>query len=742
MNILGVLLQLLSIHYNRRICIAVPGYGLLLSYQISAVLEKDKPERKIYLLKDTLWQDYPRPQGIQPHTTVPAAESAPRDTSITLISDKEDDASFFRALESQGILLNAPQIEAVRHGTGPLLALAGAGCGKTTVLTARAGYLLSVRNIDPRQILLVTFTTKAAAEMKSRIAALPGISAAKARAVEARTFHSFGLLMLRRYGNLKEEIFGDARAQHAVLQRLRREIGSTSTTPPETLLATLSAMKLDGGSAEDLPKDTPEERDRCALLCRYEEWKQEYRRIDFDDILLRTDELLNDPHTLATLQERFQYVMVDEFQDSNRLQYGMVRKIADTHRNLMVVGDDDQTIYSFNGAKQEYILNFPQEYPGTKIIALDINYRSHPQILGLGTHIVTHNTARHHKVLKAGVAAGQAPRYLRPAHADAEADQVVQRLLEQQKQGIPLGDIALLHRTISGTRAIAERLLMEDIPFIQYGEAPVFYDHALIRPIMDHLRLSIKPRRMDALPGVIGPLYISRDAGMDHIMMKEQQQSKKYPLIHLYHWDRLKSFQRQQVKDRIVFLKKIKEMKPLYAIQEIRRVFYDKFASADFSGPATRHKDTIRETLDELESAAAKFATVEEMVKFADELSMKREKMTELLKQESPQGVHLMTIHRAKGLEFPCVYLLGASEGILPHEAALQDFAPEDVRAAQNMKGPDKEGILMKAALEEERRIAYVAVTRAKQELYVSSPAMHHGKTVAPSRFLIEAFKS
>ncbi|WP_052723659.1 ATP-dependent helicase [Paenibacillus wulumuqiensis] len=692
-------------------------------------------------MKDTMTKEALRPQGIPVHTPLPAAKPAPADTSITLVPDAAEDAAFFRALEQQGILLNAPQIEAVRHGEGPLLTLAGAGCGKTTVLTARAGYLLSVRKVDPKHILLVTFTTKAAAEMKSRIAALPGVTAKTARAIEARTFHAFGLLLLRRYGNLKDEIFGDARAQHAVLQRLRREIGSTSITPPETLLATLSAIKLEGGTADDLPKDTPEERDRCALLCRYEEWKQEHRRIDFDDILLRTEQLLQDPNLLAMLQDRFRYIMVDEFQDTNRLQYEMVRQLAAVHRNLMVVGDDDQTIYSFNGARQEYILDFPKEYPGTRIIALDINYRSHPQILGLGVKLIARNEARHDKTLQAGASVGQSPMYIRPAHADEEADEIVKRLKKQQTDGRSLGDVAILHRTVSGTRAIAERLLMEDIPFIQYGEAPVFYDHALIRPVMDHLRLSVNSRRMDALPGVIGPLYISRDAGIEHIMQQEQKQAKKYPLIHLFHWERLQSFQRQQVKDRIVFLKKIKEMKPLYAIREIRRVFYDKFASADFSGPATRHKDNIRETLDELESAAGKFATVEEMVKFADELSAKREQMIELMKQEAPEGVHLMTVHRAKGLEFPCVYLLGASEGILPHKAALQEEAPEDVKAGQSVTGPDPEGKLMQAALEEERRIAYVAVTRAKHELYISSPVMHHGKTVPPSRFLLEAFQ-
>ncbi|MFD1884609.1 ATP-dependent helicase [Paenibacillus wenxiniae] len=692
-------------------------------------------------MKDTMMKDSLRPQGVTLHTTLPAAAVAPSDTSVTLVPDSMEDSFFFRALEKQGILLNAPQIEAVRHGEGPLLTLAGAGCGKTTVLTARTGYLLSVRQVDPKQILLVTFTTKAAGEMKSRIAALPGVNARTAKAIEARTFHSFGLLLLRRYGQLTEDIFGDTRAQHGVIQRLRREINSTSTTPPETLLAMLSAIKLEGKTAEDLPKDTPEERDRCALLCRYEEWKRNYNRIDFDDILLRTEQLLENEGLLATLQQRFQYIMVDEFQDTNRLQYGMVDKLAQQHRNLMVVGDDDQTIYSFNGARQEYILDFPKRYPGTRIIALDINYRSHPQILGLGVKLIAHNEARHAKTLQAGASEGQSPRYLRPAHADEEADWIVQRLRQQQDDGYALGDIAILHRTVSGTRAIAERLLMEDIPFIQYGEAPVFYDHSLIRPVMDHLRLAVNPRRMEALPGVIGPLYISRDVGMDYIMSQEQKQAKKYPLIHLYHWERLQTFQRQQVKERIVFLKKLRELKPLYAIREIRRVFYDKFASADFSGPATRHKDTIRETLDELESAAGKFATVEEMVTFADELTIKREQMIELMKQADPQGIHLMTVHRAKGLEFPCVYLLGASEGILPHKAALQDEAPEDVKAGQGVSGPDPDGKLMQAALEEERRIAYVAVTRAKHELYVSSPAMHHGKTVPPSRFLVEAFR-
>ena len=233
------------------------------------------------------------------------------------------------------------------------------------------------------------------------------------------------------------------------------------------------------------------------------------------------------------------------------------------------------------------------------------------------------------------------------------------------------------------------------------------------------------------------PLYVSRDAGLEWIQRCEQQQAKKYPLIHLVKWDKLKPFQQEQVKERIKLIKSLHKLKPIIAIQEMRRQFYDKYMESGDPSIFTHYKETMLETLDEFEAAVKKFETVEEFIQFADELSRRHREMESLRRAQDSDAVQLMTIHRAKGLEFPCVYWIGASEGIVPHSTALRQDIPEDQKAALAMQQTDAE---LDMALEEERRLAYVAITRAKQYLYVTSPASHHGKPADVSRFLLEAF--
>lgn len=404
----------------------------------------------------------------------------------------------------------------------------------------------------------------------------------------------------------------------------------------------------------------------------------------------------------------------------------------------MVVGDDDQTIYTFNGARQESILEFDKVYPGARIVTLDINYRSDARILGLGSELVARNKRRRDKRLRAAGHRGDAPRFATPSNAEEEAAWVVNQICQQVEEGLhTYRDIAILHRTASSSRAVFEQLVLKDVPFVQHGASPVFYDQSLIRPLMDHMRLSLNPRAVDALPSALGPLYVSRDAGLEWIQRSEQQQAKKYPLIHLAKWDKLKPFQQEQVKERIKLIKSLHKMKPVIAIQEMRRQFYDKYMESGDPSIFTHYKETMLETLDEFEAAAKKFETVEAFIEFADELSRRHREMESLRRSQDSDAVQLMTIHRAKGLEFPCVYWIGASEGIVPHSTALRQDIPEDQKAALAVQQTDTE---LDMALEEERRLAYVAITRAKKYLYVTSPASHHGKPADVSRFLLEAF--
>lgn len=692
---------------------------------------------KVNLLNNLLFHNIPLGATGE---RIPQAVVASAQTSRELVRRDEDDSAFFRRLEEGGILLNLPQIAAVRHNKGPLLTLAGAGSGKTSVLICRTGYLLSVRGISPSQLLLLTFSNKAAAEMRERIALLPGVSTADASRLQARTFHSFFLFFLRRQG-LTQDIFSETRRQHILLKQIMRELGLPKDAyPPETLLTLLSSCKMNMGQLEDLPEGTTAEKEMKSILALYEQWKQDNFKIDFDDVLLIAYRMLKErPELLLELQMRFLYVMVDEFQDTNALQYELVKMIAHPQHNLMVVGDDDQTIYSFNGARSEFILEFEKLYPGAKVITLDINYRSGPAIVGLGNGIIRHNTRRRSKTLQAAKGSGSQPRYMRPQTADEEAQQMVEHILNEVSSGKrEYRDFAMLYRASSSNRALLELLLLRDIPYIDYGEGQLLYEHWLISPVVDHLRLSMNRRNFAAMENILPTLYMNREKGMNHIRQMEARQPKQGPLIHLLSMPGMEDFKGAKLRDRLDLIRNIRELTPLQAIRQIRTQFYDYFIEANERHQATLHRETLKEMLDELESSAERFDSIPAFLDLIDNVTERNEHHRQPGTKEQGNRIALMTIHKSKGLEFPVVFLIGASEGILPHSSALEGDRLKDRKIA--MAGNN--GASGIAALEEERRLAYVAVTRAKEELFISSPARHRGKKAEVSRFMLSAFRS
>ncbi|MFD1773814.1 UvrD-helicase domain-containing protein [Paenibacillus rhizophilus] len=677
---------------------------------------------------------HPVPPGASA-TRVPRAAAASAKTSRELVRGDEPDAGYFRTLERDGILLNASQIAAVRHGDGPLLTLAGAGSGKTSVLVCRTGYLLSVRRVSPGRLLLLTFSSRAAAEMRERIGRLPGIGGMELSGLQARTFHSFFLYFLRRQG-VRQEIFHETRRQHILLKAIMRELGLPKDAyPPESLLSLLSSCKMNMGDADSLPELTNADKEIKEILKRYEQWKQDNGKIDFDDVLLHAYRMLQErPGLLAELQRTYLYIMVDEFQDTNALQYELIRMIARPRGNLMVVGDDDQTIYSFNGARSEFILEFEQLYPEAKVITLDINYRSGPAIIGLGNGIIRGNTRRRPKTLRAAAPEGVQPRYLRPYTADEEAEAIVEYMVSAVEQGErSYGDFAVLYRASSSSRAVLERLLLRDIPYIDYGEGRLLYEHWLISPVVGHLRLTVNRRDFAAMEDMLPTLYISREQGMAHIHRMEAAQPKQGPLIHLLSLPGLADFRQTAIRERLDMLRHLRELTPLQAIRQIRSRFYDSFVLADERHQATLHRETLKEMLDELELSAGRFGSIPLFLDFIDEVTSRNEHHRLPGGTEQGDRVALMTIHKSKGLEFPVVVLLGASEGILPHSSALDAGRLKDRQTAEG-------GGEALALLEEERRLAYVAVTRAKEELLVSSPALHRGRKAPVSRFMLAAF--
>ncbi|WP_317969553.1 ATP-dependent helicase [Paenibacillus sp. CCS19] len=677
------------------------------------------------------------------------------DRSRAAASLAERDALFFQALAQQQIKLNDDQVQAVRHGDGPLLTIAGAGSGKTTTLACRAAYLMQVARVSPRHLLLVTFSRKAADEMKQRLAEIPGVPLRSAQSVEARTFHSFCLQLLRRSG-MRQAVLGDDGQQRITIKRLLRESGTSFDFEPESLLALLSSYKCRMLTANDLPEASPAEREIKRVLLRYEQWKQDGGMIDFDDLLLLTYRKLSaEPEMLTALQERFRYIMVDEFQDTNTVQYEIVRLIAGASRNLMVVGDDDQTIYSFNGASSEAILSFDKVYPDAKVVALRVNYRSSAEIVGLGNAVIRGNKHRRPKTLtvptaEQGQAAGSddavdaaigtagKPMFARPATAEEEAALItasIRKLIEPG--GYSYGDIAVLYRSAGSGRATIEHLLQAGIPIEEHGDLLSFYESPLIRPVMAHLKLSLHHRDKQAIEMMLPTLYVNRESAMKWIREKDAQQAKKWPLIHLTSLPSLQQFQKDAVLERLRLIKAAAAQKPAIAIRKIRDAFFDKFAETNRGG--TPHKELMKELLDELESSAGRFETVESFVAFAEDMAKRQAEAKGDVKPASGEGsndagrVQVMTIHRSKGLEFPAVFVIGASEGIMPHRSAIQPQQPKQTSSQEEIERDKEE------ALEEERRLMYVAVTRARERLYVSSPAFYHGQKAELSRFLAEA---
>ncbi|MFG1734510.1 UvrD-helicase domain-containing protein [Paenibacillus sp. 843] len=677
---------------------------------------------------------YKRPYGGE-RQDIPFAKLATFENSQDLISDDAPDAAFFRGLESQGLLLNRAQIQAVRHTQGPLLTLAGAGSGKTSVLVSRTGYLIAAKKIDPSSILLVTFSSKAAAEMKERIMALPGLRASETAKVTARTFHSFFLYLLRTRG-YRQEILSSARHQQFIMKRILREMGLQDSYEAETLLSLWSAHRMSMTGLDELPVKTPAEVEQRQIFARYEAWKQDHGQMDFDDILVMSHRLLSqDPGLLASLQRRYRYVMVDEFQDTGLLPYELLKKMVAPHRNLMVVGDDDQTIYGFNGARNEFILEFDQTFPGAKVVTLDINYRSLSSIVGLGNEIIRVNERRRPKQLRSTRKSSSVPLYLRPGDPDQEAELLLTHITERiREHGKQYRDHAILYRTANNSRAIFEQLVMREIPFIHYENGDLFYEQWIVKPLMDHLRLSLDRRNFTAMEGMLHTLYMNRDKGMAFIRQQDAPRPKKGPLSHLLSFPGLKDFQVENIRDRTKLIKGLKAMEPLQAIQEMRRQFYDKFLEADERQEITLHKEFIQEGLDELEASAKRFGNIAEFVEFVDRLIIIHKEMAAMKRDEQADAVRLMTIHKSKGLEFPSVCLIGASEGILPHTSALDAERRDDQRPLS-----DKEDKALDA-LEEERRLAYVAITRARDELIVSSPGFYRGRKAEVSRFFRDVF--
>ncbi|MCP1161244.1 ATP-dependent helicase [Bacillus infantis] len=669
---------------------------------------------------------------------IPLAEIASADSTINLVDGTEEDSYFFRSLEQEGIFLNGNQLAAVRSKNGPHLIIAGAGSGKTRVLTCRTAYLLTFdHDLAPENILLVTFTRKAAEEMIDRIKRLPGISKSIGDRIVSGTFHSIFLRFLRSNG-FKQNILSSEKYKEVMVKNILRNLSLGDSYEPETILSSISFYKSQMILPKEVEAKNPVEKEIKQIYYEYERQKEKQNFIDFDDILLETYFLLKYNQAIReNLQQRFKYICVDEYQDTNLVQHEIIKLLLNPEtENLFAVGDEDQCVYQFRNSNPDFILNLKHEFKHLKQITLDVNYRSTTGIVGLGNSLIKHNTKRLGKVLKSTKDGEYTPFYMRPINSDHEAKMIVDNIVSSVEDGGSRHkDFAILYRMLSLSRAVWDELVIRDIPFIAHGTGQAFYENNLVKPILDHMRLSLDPNNIEAIANISPTMYLSREKVRQHLTINAITQDKQDLLLMLLRLPGIKPYHQGQILNRIQNIKDLNKLEPLKAIQLIRSgpIRYNHYLELDDRKTFTLHKEIVSETLDELEAAASRFQSIQEFIEFVDLIIQKQQEMDKLKKDPLADAVQLFTLHASKGLEFPTVFMIGMCEGIIPHKAAEKADEQKDRAGDKGKKQED--------AIEEERRLAYVGATRAMNELYVSSPKKYRGKDVEISRFLIESFK-
>ena len=630
--------------------------------------------------------------------------------------------------------LNPEQREAVLTTEGPLLVLAGAGSGKTRVLTTRIAWLIGSLGIAPECILAVTFTNKAAGEMRERVEKLCGDAGS---GVWLATFHSICVRILRRdIGHLgyarSFSIYDEADSLGVVKEALRRHNVDPKAEDPRRLRWRIDQWKNAGvlpHQAEASAGDF-EERRAAALYATYQKLLGEAGALDFNDLLLLTAQLFERfPDVLGWYRRRFQYVMVDEYQDTNRVQYKLIHQLAGEHRNLCVVGDPDQSIYAWRGADLRNILDFERDYPDAKVVKLERNYRSTRPILEGASGVVANNRARRERGLYTDREGGQPIRLFEAIDDREEAQFVVREIVSAVREhGRRFGDFAIFYRTNAQSRIFEEQLLDYNVPYVVVGGVR-FYDRAEVKDALAYLRLLRQPADSAALRRIVN--RPARGIGKTTVEAAEREaEAQGVPLL-----EGLKRFAASDAGARVA--PKIERFLELLAVltrevsgaspsEAIARVLEKSGYLADLEregGPeAEARLENLRELVADLGVGALEVQRRRDEERslldlFLDQVSLVSD-LDEYDRKDSV--VSLMTTHSAKGLEYPVVYLSGMEEGIFPHANSQRD----------------------EAALEEERRLCYVGMTRAMERLTLScaQQRLRFGSRSfgVPSRFLAE----
>lgn len=615
--------------------------------------------------------------------------------------------------------LNKEQQKAVLETEGPLLILAGAGSGKTRVLTTKVAYLIEEAGISPYNILAITFTNKAAKEMSNRLYRLIGD---KAKNVQVSTFHSFGVKILREnfkyLGYDKNFIIMDSEDSISVIKKILKEKGiDPKIYNPNAIKNKISSCKNEMMSPKDYEKYVASDFEKIVLLVYelYEDTLKKNNSIDFDDLLILPIKLFREnPNILQNYQERFQYILIDEYQDTNEAQYILTKMISAKYRNICCVGDIDQSIYSFRGANYKNILNFETDYKDAKTIKLEQNYRSTTNILDAANDVIKNNKERKDKKLWSDKGTGDKITYYRAFNGIDEAQYVAREIKNLINNGIEYENIAVLYRTNSQSHVIEEEFLKNKIPYKIVGGIG-FYSRKEIKDVLAYLRLIYNEKDNISLLRVINtPKRGVGSKTISNLIEKANNEGKSI-------YEVIVSGKELEFKNIIEKLKKFSES--LTITELVDKILDITRIRKEYESDKTLESDIRLENLEELKTVTRTFEEKEGIVSLEDflyEVSLVSD-VNEY--DEDKNRVSLMTVHSVKGLEFDYVFITGLEEGIFPHMNSL-------------MNNSD---------LEEERRLCYVAITRAKEKLYLVNARLRmmfgHDCTNLPSRFIGEINK-
>lgn len=606
--------------------------------------------------------------------------------------------------------LNHAQTEAVAHNKGPCMVLAGPGSGKTLTIAKRIEYLIMKHKVRPEEILVITFTKYAAWEMKNRTRSICGPSS---YAVTFGTFHGIYYGILKWAYRLNQSNLLSDEEKYRILREILPGIDWDQEPEADEEKDYLQELAIEIGNVKNNCMDIEEYEsvkyttEKFRKLYRtYEETKKKYRKIDFEDMLIQCRDLfMKRPDILKKWQEKFQYILVDEFQDVNQAQYDVVRMLAAPQDNLFVVGDDDQSVYGFRGAKPGIMMEFMKDYPKARQILLDVNYRSSGYIVKGALRVIGNNKIRFEKKIEAFRKPDETVHVQEVKDPVQEAEYVLERIREYREKGVSYTEMAVLYRTNVDARAMSELMTEYQIPFVMKEHLNNIYEHFIALDMISYLRLS---------QGEYDRKYFLQIANRpNRYLTRESMKTGNVSYESLRRYYRDKDWMVDRIDQLEWDMKMICDKTPYAAIQYIRkRMGYDEFLK-EYAAYRKISSEDLFAVLEEIWQNSKGYGIIKEWFEHIESYGKMLKEQNK--KNGEKEGVNLMTMHAAKGLEFDTVFVIEANEGSCPYKKAIAD-----------------------EEIEEERRLFYVAMTRAKRKLVISYVKEKNGKDLLPSRFVSE----